>query len=73
MRSPHRVHLSEHRPLCEEQRLPGVHQNQAKVGLPGPVGRAVLLDTSQVHVDQPFVRNGALKGSFVGKHFKALF
>lgn len=38
----HRVHLSEHRPLAEEERLPGVHQDQVKVGLPGPVGGAGL-------------------------------
>lgn len=36
--SAHRVDLSEHCTLSEEQRLPGVHQDQIKVGLPGPVG-----------------------------------
>lgn len=40
--SAHRVHLSEHRTLSEEQWLPGVHQDQIKVGLPGPVGGAGL-------------------------------
>lgn len=34
----HRVHLSEHCALSKEKRLPGVHQDQIKVGLPGPVG-----------------------------------
>lgn len=38
----HRVYLSEHRTLSEEQRLPGVHQDQIKVGLPGPVGGTSL-------------------------------
>ncbi|KAF3843997.1 hypothetical protein F7725_016045 [Dissostichus mawsoni] len=46
--SAHRVHLSEHRPLSEEQRLPGVHQDQIEVGLPGPVGGSRLGLTWQV-------------------------
>lgn len=40
--SAHRVDLSQHRTLSEEQRLPGVHQDQIKVGLPGPVGGTSL-------------------------------
>lgn len=36
------VHLSEHCTLCEEQRFPGIHQDQIKVGLPGPVRGARL-------------------------------
>lgn len=30
----HCVHLSQHRPPCKEQRLPGVHHDQVKVGPP---------------------------------------
>jgi len=40
--SAHHVDLSEHRALAEEQRLPGVHEDQIKVGLPVPVGDAGL-------------------------------
>lgn len=33
----HCVHLSQNCSFSEEQRLPGVHQDQVKVGLPGSV------------------------------------
>lgn len=38
----HRVHLSEHRALSEEQWLPGVDQDQIEVRLPGSVGGSSL-------------------------------
>lgn len=46
--SAHRVDLSEHRTLSEEQGLPGIHQDQIKVGLPGPV-RGTRLWWIQTH------------------------
>lgn len=33
--SSYRVHLSQHRPPREEQRLPGVHDDQVEEGAPG--------------------------------------
>lgn len=38
----YRVHLSQHRPVCEEQRLPGVHNNEVKEGAPGLLGASRL-------------------------------
>lgn len=34
----HSVDLPQHCSLSKEDRLSGVHQDQVKVGLPGPVG-----------------------------------
>ena len=45
----HRVYLSEHCALPEKQRLPGVHQDQIKVGLPGPVGGTSLWSIQTRH------------------------
>lgn len=42
---PHRVHLSQHRPLGEEQRLPGVHHDQVEEGAPG-----VVLERNQTEI-----------------------
>lgn len=46
--STHRVDLSEHCTLTKEQRLPGINQDQIKVGLPGPV-RGTRLWWIQTH------------------------
>lgn len=38
----HRVNLPQDCSLSKEDGLPGVHQNQVKVGLPGPVWHSGL-------------------------------
>lgn len=72
--SAHRVDLSEHRALCEEQRLPGVHQDQIKVGLPGPVGGTSLwwiqTYTHKSHTCTYEHKTGLLPSPAYSAHFK---